>query len=174
MKFSSLWVLAVSLMNVFGNPDIFLSFTSQHCRGLHVWTDSNWLFSVSKWIVLFCFLSFNWSEGHFLTLTAPQSLLLKQLLLIRVQSEALKKMEGWWRGYRGINDTNSFSSPPRPLFSFFLSYLDSAVSTPLHLQSDLCYSSLWFLCVQRRQDVSNWKGCDGAGGPSLGLGGPQR
>lgn len=64
------------------------------------------------------------------------------------------------------------SSSPFSLSS--LSYSDSAVSTPLHLQSDLCYSSLWFLCVQRRQDVSNWKGCDGAGGPSLGLGGPQR
>lgn len=113
-------------------------------------------------------------DRPFLTLTAPQSLLLKQLLLIRVQSEALKRMEGWWRGYAGINDTNSFSLF-FPCFSLsFPSYLDSAVSTPLHLQSDLCYSSLWFLCVQRRQDVSNWKGCDGAGGPSLGLGGPQR
>jgi len=98
-------------------------------------------------------------------------MLLKQLLLIRVQSEALKRMSGWWRGYRGINDTNSFSLF-FPLFSFFPSYLDSAVSTPLHLQSDLCYSSRWFLCVQRRQDVSNWKGCDGAGGPLLGAGRP--
>lgn len=44
-----------------------------------------------------------------LSLTGPRSLLLKQLLLIRVQSEALKRMEGWWRGYGGINDTNSFS-----------------------------------------------------------------
>lgn len=69
-----------------------------------------------------CFLCLNQSEGHFLTLTAPQSLLLKQLLLIRVQSEALKRMEGWWRGYRGINDTNSFSLffPPFLFLSLLL------------------------------------------------------
>lgn len=95
-----------------------------------------------------CFLCFNRLAAHFfsslspLTLTGPHSLLLKQLLLIRVQSEALKRMAGWWRGFAGINDTNSFSLPPLPVSLSSPSYLDSAVSTPLHLQSDLCYSSL--------------------------------
>lgn len=68
-----------------------------------------------------CFLCFNRLAGHFffpLTLTGPHSLLLKQLLLIRVQSEALKRMAGRWRGFAGINDTNSFSLPPSP--SLFL------------------------------------------------------
>lgn len=60
----------------------------------------------------------------FQTLTAPPPLLLKQLLLIRVQSWALKRMEGWQGlgvgGYRGISDTNSFplSSPPPLSLSF--------------------------------------------------------
>lgn len=53
----------------------------------------------------------DWLAVFFFNSHRP-SLLLKQLLLIRVQSEALKRMAGRWRGFAGINDTNSFSPPP--------------------------------------------------------------
>lgn len=126
------------------------------------------LLQEAEWNVSSLFSLFHLFQRPFLTLTTSPPLLLKQLLLIRLQPEALKRWRLGGGGSAEASMTQIAFHSSAPSFSFFLPHLDSAVSTLLHLQSDLCYSSLWFLRVQRRQDVSNWKGCDGAGGPLLG------
>lgn len=90
-------------------------------------TQTDFIQKLRRCLVL-CFHSFNRLKRQFFqTLPAPPSLLLKQLLLIRVQSWVLKRdgglagrVGGWGGVYRGISDTNSFSlfSPPPLSLSF--------------------------------------------------------
>ena len=130
------------------------------CADKQVPTDPNCLFFSQEtngmFLPPFIVLSPSTSGGRtFLTLPLS-SLFLKQLLLIsQDQSLGARPEEGEndgrvsGRGLGSINDTNSFHSfSPSPLLPrFFLLFLSPPStltvrrSTPLHLQSDLCYSS---------------------------------